>query len=89
MERTDTTQVLIPITDLEVVLGTPFGPSTEPFITPYGFSGNNSGMVFASINNYGVLLKCWVFRAGVTAGLRPCVKIKSGIHFDSDSLTLK
>lgn len=74
---------------MTLVFGTPFGTQNEPFITPYGFTSNNSGMVLGAKNGKALYFNCWINRTGVTAGLRPCVKIKEGIHFDSDSLTLK
>ncbi len=68
---------------------TPIVTSQEPFITPYGFNGSNSGVIFSGLEDKMIYFGTWVFRWYEMAGIRPCVKIQSKISYNPDSLMLE
>lgn len=69
--------------------GTPLGPTSEPFILPYGFNNGNSGVVFSGIADSIFYTGTWLRRWFPIAGLRPCVKIKPEVNFNPNSLMLE
>ena len=70
-------------------LGTPFDSTDAAFITAYGFDANNSGVLLSDSGNNAVSTLRWIERNANVGGLRPCVKIKDGIHFNESTLTIK
>ena len=67
----------------------PFGPSSERFISPYGFDGPNSGVVIVNNNNNLLRAWPWVYRQDEVAGIRPCVKLKNNVKINLSSMTLE
>ena len=67
---------------------TPLAPQSEPFILPYGFDAINSGCLFSALDGYVVNSIRWIHRRAEIGGLRPCVKIKSGIKYNPNNRSM-
>ena len=79
---------------MEQVIGiihgvSPFGPSSEVFISPYGFDGSNSGVVIVNYGDYLLRAWPWIYRESEMAGIRPCVKLKSNVQFNLNTMELE
>lgn len=71
-------------------VGTSFYSTDVPFLTAYGYDANNSGVLRADSGNTAISTFRWLDRnSSMVGGLRPCVKIESGKHFNENTLTIE
>lgn len=69
----------------------PYYTEGEPFYTVYeygAYSGNLGGYCVGSYDGYGFTYIRWDLWKG-KIGVRPCVKLTSGVKYNSDNMTLE